>query len=62
MSKNLKIHNEEDKTIYELKLEEPTQDEKIKPSRVLLKITITIAVIALSIAIGYFLHFLMTRG
>lgn len=56
MARKLKIRNDDDKTIYELKLEDEPQNEKIKPGKVLFRIVLIIAVLALSIFVGYLLH------
>lgn len=56
MSKNLKIRNDDDKTIFELKLEDNAQNEKVKPGKGLLRLFIIIAALGLSFLIGYILH------
>lgn len=58
MAKKLKIRNDDDKTIFELKLEDNTQNEKIKPGKVLFRIFLILVALALSILAGYFLHLL----
>lgn len=59
MAKKLKIRNDEDKTIYELKLEDNPQNEKIKPGKIIGGIIGVAVVIGLSVAIGYMLHSMM---
>lgn len=56
MAKKLKIRNDDDKTIFELKLDDNPQNEKIKPGKIILKIFIIIAALGLSIIAGYFLQ------
>lgn len=56
MAKKLKIRNDDDKTIFELQLDDNTQNEKIKPGKIILKIFIIIAALGLSIIAGYFLQ------
>lgn len=59
MAKKLKIRNDDDVTIFEMKLDDNSQNEKIKPGKVFLRLFLIIAVIAVSLAVGYFLHNLM---
>ena len=56
MAKKLKIRNDDDKTIFELQLDDNTQNEKIKPGKILLKVCIIIAALGLRILAGYFLQ------
>ena len=56
MAKKLKSRNDDDKTIFELKLDDNPQNEKIKPGKIILKIFIIIAALGLSIIAGYFLQ------
>ena len=56
MARKLKIRNDDDKTIYELKLEDEPQNEKIKPGKVIFRFFLVVAVLALSVFIGYILH------
>ena len=56
MARNLKIRNDEDKTIYELKLEDNNQNEKLKPGKIIFRLILIIAVIGISIFAGYALH------
>ncbi len=56
MARKLKIRNDEDKTIYELKLEDEPQNEKIKPGKVIFRLFLVVAVLTLSVFIGYILH------
>ena len=55
MAKKLKIRNDDDKTIFELQLDDNVQNEKVKPGKILLRIIIIIAALGLSILAGYFL-------
>lgn len=59
MGKNVKIRNENDKTIFELKLEDNTQNEKIKPGKVFLRFLFILLAIAISVLVGYFLYKLL---
>lgn len=56
MAKKLKIRNDDDKTIFELQLDDNVQNEKVKPGKILLRIFIIIAALGLSILAGYFLQ------
>lgn len=56
MARKLKIRNDDDKTIYELRLEDEPQNEKIKPGKVIFRIFLIITVLVLSIFVGYILH------
>lgn len=56
MAKKLKIRNDDDKTIFELQLDDNVQNEKVKPGKILLRIIIIIAALGLSILAGYFLQ------
>jgi len=56
MARNLKIRNDEDKTIYELKLEDNPQNEKIKPGKILFRLFLIVIVLGISVLIGYVLH------
>lgn len=56
MAKKLKIRNDDDKTIFELQLDDNVQNEKVKPGKNLLRIFIIIAALGLSILAGYFLQ------
>ena len=48
MAKKLKIRNDDDKTIFELQLDDNVQNEKVKPGKILLRIFIIIAALGLS--------------
>ena len=56
MAKKLKIRNDDDKTIFELQLDDNVQNEKVKPGKILLRIFIIIAALGLSILAEYFLQ------
>lgn len=56
MAKKLKIRNDDDKTIFELQLDDNVQNEKVKPGKILLRIIIIIAALGFSILAGYFLQ------
>lgn len=56
MAKKLKIRNDDDKTIFELQLDDNVQNEKVKPGKILLRIFIIVAALGLSILAGYFLQ------
>ena len=56
MAKKLKIRNDDDKTIFELQLDDNVQNEKVKPGKILLRIIIINAALGLSILAGYFLQ------
>ena len=56
MAKKLKIRNDDDKTIFELQLDDNVQNEKVKPGKIVLRIIIMLAALALSILAGYFLQ------
>lgn len=56
MAKKLKIRNDDDKTIFELQLDDNVQNEKVKPGKILLRIFIIIAALGFSILAGYFLQ------
>ena len=56
MAKKLKIRNDDDKTIFELQIDDNVQNEKVKPGKILLRIIIIIAALGLSILAGYFLQ------
>lgn len=56
MAKKLKIRNDDDKTIFELQLDDNVQNEKVKPGKILLRIIIIIAALGLSILAGYLLQ------
>ena len=56
MAKKLKIRNDDDKTIFELQLDDNVQNEKVKTGKILLRIIIIIAALGLSILAGYFLQ------
>ena len=56
MSKHLKIRNDDDKTIFELKLEDNEQSEKVKPGKGLFRLFLIAAALGISILIGYILQ------
>ena len=56
MAKKLKIRNDDDKTIFELQLDDNVQNEKVKPGKILLRIFIIVAALGLSILAGYLLQ------
>lgn len=56
MAKKLKIRNDDDKTIFELQLDDNVQNEKVKPGKILLRIFIIIAALGFSILAGYLLQ------
>lgn len=58
MDKDIKIRNNDDKTIFELKIESAAeeQEKKLKPSMVLGIIFLVIAALAVGILGGYILH------
>ena len=56
MAKKLKIRNDDDKTIFELQLDDNVQNEKVKPGKILLRIIIITAALGLSILAGYLLQ------
>lgn len=55
MSRKLKIRNDDDKTIYELKLEDEPQNEKLNPLKIVLRFVLLLLVLGLSVFIGYLL-------
>lgn len=55
MSRKLKIRNDDDKTIYELKLEDEPQTEKLNPLKIVLRFVLLLLVLGLSVFIGYLL-------
>lgn len=58
MDKDIKIRNNDDKTIFELKIESAAeeQEKKLKPSMILGIIFLVIAALAVGILGGYILH------
>ena len=56
MATKRRIRNDDDKTMFELQLDDNTQNEKVKPGKIVLKVCIIIAALGLSILAGYFLQ------
>lgn len=56
MARKVKIRNDEDKTIYELRLEDDSQNEKIKPGKIFFRFFLIIVALAVSFFVGFILH------
>lgn len=56
MARKVKIRNDEDKTIYELRLEDDSQNEKIKPGKIFFRFFLIIVALGVSFFVGFILH------
>lgn len=56
MARDFKIHNDEDKTIFAVKVEEPAKNKKGKGASGFIKFLIILIALALSVGVGYLLH------
>ncbi|MBQ0003830.1 MAG: hypothetical protein KBT21_09880 [Treponema sp.] len=56
MAKEFKVHNNEDKTIFAVKVEKTSKQKKLKPAALFFVILLILAALGVSIYIGYVLH------
>lgn len=52
----MKIRNDDDKTIFEIKLENTAKEKKAKPSVVVGVVVIIVVALGISVFLGYLLH------